>query len=233
MRETLEQLDEDLWVARRPLKLIVGDVGARMTVIRLPDGALLVHSPVALDADTRAALDALGPVRWVLGPCKVHHFHLADFAAAYPDAALLAAPGLPEKRRDLKFAHVLTDELALPFGGAVLHHVFGGAPMMNEVVLLHRPTRTLVLTDLAFNLPSGARNEARLFHRLVGATGRFGPHRIVRLGIRDRAAAARSLEHVLGWDFDRVIVSHGEVLETGGQAAVRDAFAFLGARGAD
>ena len=231
MQDTLEQLDEDLWVARRPLKLIVGDVGARMTVIRLPDGALLVHSPVALDADTRAALDALGPVRWVLGPCKVHHFHLADFAAAYPDAALLAAPGLPEKRRDLKFAHVLTDELALPFGGAVLHHVFGGAPMMNEVVLLHRPTRTLVLTDLAFNLPSGARNEARLFHRLVGATGRFGPHRIVRLGIRDRAAAARSLEHVLGWDFDRVIVSHGEVLETGGKAAVRDAFSFLGARG--
>ena len=229
MSETLTRLDENLWIARRPLKLVVGDVGARMTVIRLPDGALLVHSPVALDTPTRAALDALGPVRWVLGPCKVHHFYLPDFAAAYPDAALLAAPGLDEKRRDLKFAHVLTDDLDLPFGGAVEHHVFAGAPMMNEVVLLHRPTRTLVLTDLAFNLPPGARNEARLFHRLVGATGRFGPHRVVRLGIRDRAAAARSLERVLGWDFDRVIVSHGEVLETGGKAAMRDAFAFLGA----
>lgn len=232
MSETLTRLDENLWIARRPLKLVVGDVGARMTVIRLPDGALLVHSPVALDTPTRAALDALGPVRWVLGPCKVHHFYLPDFAAAYPDAALLAAPGLEAKRRDVKFAHVLNDDLELPFGGAVEHHVFAGSPMMNEVVLLHRPTRTLVLTDLAFNLPPGARNEARLFHRLVGATGRFGPHRVVRLGIRDRAAAARSLERVLGWDFDRVIVSHGEVLETGGKAAMRDAFAFLGtARG--
>lgn len=229
MSETLTSLDENLWIARRPLKLVVGDVGARMTVIRLPDGALLVHSPVALDTPTRAALDALGPVRWVLGPCKVHHFYLPDFAAAYPDAALLAAPGLEAKRRDVKFAHVLNDDLELPFGGAVEHHVFAGSPMMNEVVLLHRPTRTLVLTDLAFNLPPGARNEARLFHRLVGATGRFGPHRVVRLGIRDRAAAARSLERVLGWDFDRVIVSHGEVLETGGKAAMRDAFAFLGA----
>lgn len=230
MTETLTKLDEDLWVARRPLKLIVGDVGARMTVIRLPDGALLVHSPVALDADTRTALDALGPVRWVLGPCMVHHFHLAGFAAAYPSAALLAAPGLPRKRRDLTFTHVLTDDLELSFGGAIAHHVFAGAPILNEVVLLHRPSRTLVLTDLAFNLPPGARNEARLFHRIVGATGRFGPHRLVRLGIRDRAAAARSLEHVLGWDFDRVIVSHGEVLETGGRSALRDAFAFLGGR---
>lgn len=230
MSETLTRLDENLWVARRPLKLVVGDVGARMTVIRLPDGTLLIHSPVALDADTRRALDALGPVRWVLGPCKVHHFYLAEFAAAYPDAALLAAPGLPEKRRDLRFAHVLTDDLELPFGGAIAHHVFGGAPMMNEVVLLHRPTRTLVLTDLAFNLPPGARNEARLFHRLVGATGRFGPHRVVRLGIRDRTAAARSLETILRWDFERVIVSHGEVLESGGKPALRAAFAFLGGR---
>jgi hypothetical protein len=227
MSETLTKIDDDLWVARRPLKLIVGDVGARMTVIRLPDGALLVHSPVALDPATRTALDALGPVRWVLGPCKVHHFYLGEFAAAYPDAALLAAPGLPDKRRDLKFAHVLSDDVELPFGGAIAHHVFAGAPMMNEVVLLHRPSRTLVLTDLAFNLPAGARNEARLFHRLVGATGRFGPHRVVRLGIRDRAAAARSLEHVLRWDFDRVIVSHGEILDTGGQAALRAAFGFL------
>ena len=86
MAETLTKLDENLWVARRPLKLIVGDVGARMTVLRLPDGTLLVHSPVPLDADLRAALDALGPVRWVLGPCIQHHFALPDFAAAYPDA---------------------------------------------------------------------------------------------------------------------------------------------------
>lgn len=230
MADTLTRLDEDLWVVRRPLKLIVGDVGARMTVVRLPDGGLLIHSPVGLDTDTRRALDALGPVRWVLGPCKVHHFYLADFAAAYPEAALLAAPGLPEKRRDLRFAHVLTDDLVLPFGGAITHHVFAGAPLMNEVVLLHRPTRTLVLTDLAFNLPPGARDEARLFHRLVGATGRFGPHRVVRLGIRDRTAAARSLRTILGWEFERVIVSHGEVLERGGPAALRAAFAFLDRR---
>ena len=103
--------------------------------------------------------------------------------------------------------------------------------MMNEVVFLHPPSRTLLLTDLAFNLPPGARNEARLFHWLVGATGRFGPHRIVRSGIRDRAAARRALEAILGWDFDRITVTHGEVLETGGKEAMRSSFAYLGAAG--
>lgn len=228
MPDALTKLDESLWVASRPLKIVVGDVGARMTVIRLPDGDLLVHSPVSLDTPTRAALDALGPVRWVVGPSKVHHLFLGEYAAAYPEAALLAAPGLEEKRRDLTFRHVLHDELPLPFDGAVLRHVFAGAPLMNEVVFFHPASRTLILTDLAFHLPPGAPNGARLFHLLVGATGRFGPHRIVRLGIRDRAAAARSLEHVLGWDFDRVVVSHGTVLERGGREAMRAAFAFLG-----
>src|SRR5690242_12829448 len=101
--QALEKLDEDLWVAARPLKLIVGDVGCRMTVIRLPSGGLLLHSPVALDPPTRQAIDALGPVRWIVGPSKVHHIFLGEYASAYPDARLVGAPGLAEKRRDLAF----------------------------------------------------------------------------------------------------------------------------------
>lgn len=227
----LTRLHQDLWIATRPLKLIVGDVGCRMTVIRLPGDELFLHSPVALDEPTRAALDQLGTVRWIVGPSKVHHFHLGDYVRAYPGAALVGAPGLPEKRPDLRFDHLLHETSSLRFDGVVERRLFEGAPMMNEVVFFHPPSRTLLLTDLAFNLPDGARNEARLFHWLVGATGRFGPHRIVRLGIRDRAAARRSLEAILRWDFDRVTVAHGDVLETGGKAALRRAFAYLGSRG--
>ena len=109
------------------------------------------------------------------------------------------------------------------------HHLFAGAPAINEVVFLHRSSRTLLLTDLAFNVPSGPGNRARIFHWLVGATGRFGPHRIVRAVIRDREAARRSLATILAWDFDRVIVTHGDVLERGGPAAMRSGFAYLGA----
>ena len=99
-----------------------------------------------------------------------------------------------------------------------------GAPTLNEVALFHPSSRTLVLTDLAFNVAADG-GRARWFHRLVGATGRFGPHRIIRLSIRDRQAARASLEAMRAWDFDRVIVSHGDVLERGGKAAFEQAFA--------
>jgi hypothetical protein len=216
----------DLWIATRPLRMWIGDIGCRMTVIRLSDGGLFLHSPVPLDTATREALDAIGPVRWIVGPSKVHHFYLGDYARAYPGALLCGAPGLPEKRPDLEFARVLDPEAAPPWGGEIRMALFRGAPLMKEVVFFHPASRTLVLTDLAFHVPSDG-GGARLFHRLVGATGRFGPHRIIRFGIRDRHAARASLEGMLAWDFDRVVVSHGEVLETGGQAAMRAGFAFL------
>jgi hypothetical protein len=224
--ETLQALAPELWVATRPLRIVVGDVGCRMTVIRLPDGGLFLHSPVPLDAALRAALERLGPVRWVVGPSKVHHLYLGDYARVYPEAQLCAAPGLPEKRRDLRFHRVLDDAQPPPWGPEIRMRLFRGAPLMNELVFLHVPTRTLVLTDLAFHVGRDG-GGARLFHRLVGATGRFGPHRIIRWGIRDRNAARASLDAILAWDFERVVVSHGDVLEHEGRARLGAAFEWI------
>jgi hypothetical protein len=227
--EALTTLAPDLWVATRPLPLAVGDIGTRMTVVRLADGGLFLHSPVRLDDDTRAALDAIGPVRCVVAPSKVHHFFVGAYAAAYPQARLFAAPGLAEKRKDLRFHAVLDDAAPPEWRGTLEQHLFRGTTALNEVVFFHPRSRSLLLTDLAFNMVRPAASlRARLFTRLVGAVGRFGPHRVVRLAIRDRGAARASVQHLLGWDFDRVIVTHGDVLESGGKQRFVEAFAFLG-----
>lgn len=224
--DVLTQLAPDLWVAARPLRLVVGDIGTRMTVVRLRDGSLFLHSPVELDDATRAALDALGPVRAVVAPSLVHHFHVGAYGRAYPAATLYAAPGLETKRADIPFAAVLDDEPPAQWAGQLDQHVFRGTPIMNEVVFFHTASRTLLLTDLAFNVVRPMRGRVRFFLRLVGARG-FGPHRIVRFGVRDRTAARASLERILQWDFDRVTVTHGDVLESGGHEAMRTAFAWL------
>jgi len=198
-----------------------------MTVIRLADGGLFLHSPVRLDAEMRAALDAIGPVRAVVAPSKVHHFFAGDYGTAYPAARIFAPPGLAAKRRDLVIHEELGDEAPPLWRGQIEQHLFGGAPYINEVVFFHAATRTLVLTDLAFNVPVERTAGARLYYWLMGAAGRFGPHRLVRLLIRDRAAARASVERILRWDFERVTVTHGDVLETGGRERFRSAFAFL------
>ncbi|MBI3785650.1 MAG: DUF4336 domain-containing protein [Deltaproteobacteria bacterium] len=224
---TLRELANNLWVADRPLKLIVGDIGSRMTVLRLADGGLFLHSPVRLDAETRAALDAIGSVRHVVAPSLVHHFFVAEYAIAYREAQLCAAPGLPQKRQDLKFDALLSDEAPTAWRDEIEQHCFRGVPRTNEVVFFHRASRTLLLTDLAFNVRAERTAGARLFYWLAGAAGDFGPHRLMRALIRDRSAARASVERILQWDFDRVTVTHGDVLESGGRAAFANAFEFL------
>jgi hypothetical protein len=207
--------------------LFVGDIGARMTVIRLADGSLFLHSPVRLDPPTRDALDALGPVGSVVAPSKVHHVFVRDYLDGYPAARVYGAPGLTEKRKDLALHGTLSDEAPPQWRGQIEQHLFRGATFINEVVFFHPASRTLILTDLAFNVPTDKTAGARLFYRLAGAAGRFGPHRWARFLIRDHRAARESVERILLWDFDRVVVSHGDVLETGGRRQLTAAFAFL------
>ena len=71
----------------------------------LASGGLWVHSPAPLDDELHDALAALGRVRFVVAPSLLHgHVSMADHATAYPDAELVAAPGLRERRPDLTFA---------------------------------------------------------------------------------------------------------------------------------
>jgi hypothetical protein len=223
----LRPIGPDIWVADRPFKIPFGDIGVRMTVIRLADGGLWIHSPVKLDAATREAIDELGPVRAIVAPNLQHHLYVGDYFAAYPEAAIHAAPGLERKRDDLAFHAVLSDEAPAAWRGQIEQRFFAGASILNEVVFFHPASRTLLLTDLAFNVPAEEAGRARLFYWISGGAGRFGPHRIVRLGIRDKKSARRSVEAILDWDFDRATVAHGHVQETGAKDKVRAAFAYL------
>ncbi len=224
----LRSLAPDLWVADRPLVVPPRqDIGTRMTVVRLPDGGLWVHSPVTPDPALRRELDAIGPVRAIVAPARAHTLFLQAFREAYPEAGVWLAPGLLEKRPRFAPAEELSDSAPGLWRGAIEQHFVRGAPLMNEVVFFHLSSRTLVLTDLAFNVHERDRGNARLFYWFTGAVGRFGPHRIIRAGVRDKPAALASIQRILEWDFDRVTVTHGDVLERGGPEALREAYAYL------
>jgi Domain of unknown function (DUF4336) len=227
MGEPLRQLGEDLWVVDRPQSFWGLPVGARMSAIRLTGGRLLLHSPVALDRDLRAQLTALGRVCFAVAPNRLHHLYAGEVARAFPGARLWVAPGLPDKRADLVFESVLSDVAPEEWRGEVDQVFFRGRPYENEVAFFHRATRTLLLCDLAFNFGPNSAAPTRLLMKLIRSYGHLGPSKLDPLLIRDRKAARESLERILAWDFDRVIVAHGDVLETGGHAILSQGYAWL------
>ena len=223
----LRPLSEGVHVQEVSFRLGGMDLGGRMTVVRLPDGGLWIHSPVRLDAQTRAAVDALGPVRFLVAPNVMHHLFVGDWAAAYPGAQVVAPAGLRRKRPGLRLDAELTDTPAPGYAEVFSQQLMRGMPKLDECVFLHRPSGTLLVTDLAFHIRQSPSWLTRTYLKLFGAYGKLAPTLLIKTMVKDRAALRASLDTVLGWDFERVVVCHGEVLERGGREALRDGFSWL------
>lgn len=216
LKPRLVPLAEELWAFEHDLYL-PGRVHfrGRSCVARLDDGSLWVHSPNPLDDALAAELAALGPVRHLVAPNKLHHLHLADAMARYGDARVWVAPGLADKRDDLA-AHgelrALGDGAPSDWAGQIDQLVIGGAPWVNEVVFVHRRSGALLVTDLVFNVHEVEGWISPLVFRMTGAYRKLAQSRLFRSQVKDRRAFARSGEALLQLDFDKVVMAHGEPL---------------------
>jgi hypothetical protein len=224
-----ELVPDRLWTRQMPLRLFVVELGTRMSVVRLSGegGGLWLHSPVALDRSLREELDALGRVRFVVCPNRGHHMFAEGYFDAYPDADFFAAPGLSEKRTDLPFDGVLGEEPEAGWAKDLQQTVFRGDRVLREVVFCHRESGTLIVADLLQTEDPESPLLTRLVKRLNGIHEKPRPLLPFRLGFRDKAAARASLERVLSWEFDRIVLCHGPIVESGGKAVFREAYSFL------
>jgi len=140
---------------------------------------------------------------------------------------LYVAPGLDTKRTDLAIEGVLGDEPESGWRDDLDQVLLGGFPFANEIVFFHRPSATLIATDLAFNVCDSSPPLTRLFFRLGGTYGRLSPTLLERLLVRDRTTFRQSLERILEWPFERVVVAHGEVSEKGGREELIRGYSWL------
>jgi hypothetical protein len=221
----LTRFADDIWVEPRLAKFWGVETGTRMTLVRLSDGGLFVHSPVALDARTKTEVDALGPVRAVVSPSIFHHLHVGDWLAAYPDAVYAACPGLEWKRPDLAFTSVLGDQPHPAWSGD-LEQVYFSARRENEVVFFHTRTRTLICCDALLNLRDHGPLETRLAAKIMGNSAP-GIGYLERFMIRDRKLARRQVDRILKWDIDKIVLAHGALIERDGREVVRHAYDWL------
>lgn len=225
--ELTELCPGTIWTAQQALRFGPIAIRTRMTVVRLADGGLWVHSPVQPTDAGVAALRALGPVRYVVAPNRSHHLFFLPFLAAFPDAIGFIAPGLQGKRPDLAGYRELTPGLPQPWSDDLPGWFIGGLPVINETVWFHPGTGTLLLTDLLFCFGEQNRGLARLAARLLGVNGRVAMSRTMKLMVRDRQVFRRSIAPLLALDVRRIVLAHDQVVGHDARAALARAFAWV------
>src|SRR5687767_11179761 len=221
----LTNLADDLWVSERRLRFLGVETGSRMTIFRL-QGGLVVHCPAPLTPELRAEVEALGDLKAIVAPSLFHHLGVKSWLEAWPQIVTCACPGLERKRSDLRWDRILGDAPEPEWAGELEQVYFGARTMENEVVFFHPKSRSLVCADSVFNLGGHPSAFTRFVARWLGAR-RPGATWLERLMIRDRKGAREQIDRMLAWDFDRIVLSHGPLIETGGREVLRRAYAWL------
>lgn len=225
---------EGVWVVDSgPQSLLGLQFPIRMTVLRLADGGLWLHSPTRRTPALQAALEALGPIRHLVAPDTAHWAHVSPWRKAVRAAALWAAPGVEARAQgqgvDLHGAGELGEDPPAAWAGEMAQALFGG-PGFAEIAFHHRPSRTLILTDTVQALEKPRLPLAtRLVAGLVGSASDEGTtpaHLRLLLG-RRRAANRAAAERLLALDPARVIFAHGAWFEADGAARLRRALGWL------
>jgi hypothetical protein len=207
----LVQLTENLWrvegaLPRGPLKRV-------MTVARRDDGALVVHSPIAMAANSMAALDALGPVSFLVVPNGFHRLDAPTYAKRYPKARVLTTSG--SRGRVSKVVSIAGTYSEMPKDGSVaLDEIEGTGGQEGIVRVMSRDGVTLVMNDLVFNMPDAPGVPGFVLKHMTRSSGGPRISRIARLLlVKDRAAVKTALTRIAETPgLRRIIVSHHETI---------------------
>lgn len=230
VQSVLNRIGDNLWIAEgKPVSFYGFPYPTRMALVRLSKGELWIWSPTNLTEDLVAEINSLGPVRYLVEPNKLHHLFLQDWASAYPQARLYAAPGLIKKRSDLSFHGELGDEPEAAWAGEIDQVVFRGSFFMEEVVFYHRRSKSALVCDLIQKFdPKTVRGLQGLLMRIDGLVGPEGSTpREWRASFWNRRAARAALRKALDWEVERLVIAHGVWVSKNGGEALRRSLAWL------
>jgi len=209
----VESIGEEIWRVVGPDFRMPGGVyiPSASTVMRLPDRTLAIYSPIAFDDATAALLAGLGDVAHVIVPSRLHHLYAGAAAARWPSAQIHAAPGVRAKQPELRLDRELGTDDPAAWRGALETVAIGGVPKIDEHVVFHAPSKTLVCADLVFNIGAPRNLRTRMALAVTGVGGkRLAQSREWRWARKDPAGARASVERVLAWPIERLAPCHGD-----------------------
>lgn len=229
MEHLKEYIKDQIWLLEYPVRFGGMDLFGRTTIIKLVNGELLVHDPCKINEAIRIEIDSLGTVKYIIAPGNFHHLFVTDFQEKYPGAETYLCPGLERKRPDIKFDWILGNKPDLRWQGTLEQALIQGTRFIWEVAFFHRPSKTLILVDLLENIGDNYQHKAGLYlqfwWRLIFRmwnNPKAAPE--YQMGWGNKKAVKNSLNKILNWNAERIILAHGENIDNNVNSVLRAAW---------
>jgi hypothetical protein len=231
--DTIKPVADDVFIVDGPeIRMAALGFGfpfsTRMTLVRLPGNRLWVHSPTPLSEPLVEQVTALGEPAFLIAPNRLHYWWMNHWKARFPNATAYAAPGARQaaRRRFQGFDADLGPDAPAEWDGAFEQFLVPGG-WLSEVDFLHRPSGTLVVTDLIENVEPSRIGclPLRLLIRLGGVADPDGkaPHDLAINLLLRRKEAGAAMRAMLAAEPERVILAHGRWYERNASGELRRA----------
>lgn len=209
--EKIVKHESNLWTVEG--RLFDGGARRRMSIIRLSDGRLLIHSAVPLDEPSMKEIEAWGPIAFIVPPNAFHDMDVGPYSRRYPDAKVLCDPKIQKKiAKRARVDGTLSD---LPTGLGVRVEPSAGTKNDEPCFIVESEGRTsLIFTDAMFNVPHFG-GFVGFMMRVLGSTGGPRVTRVFKLAaMKDKVAYREHLEKLTSVpNLARLVVAHGAVVE--------------------
>lgn len=205
-----KQLDQNLWVVEGELPHHM-PLPRSMTVFRLCDGSLFIHSAIALDDAGQKKLESLGTPKYLVVPSTMHRLDAPAYKETYPDIKVLAPRAAIEKVNE-KVQVDEACETAFENTEITVHVMPGAKPIELAYELpLAQGGKALVFNDLLVNVTEAPGILGGLM-KLIGRIGSFrSPPSNKLLLIDDRKKFQAWLKaQSLRPEIKIITVAHGE-----------------------
>ncbi|KAF8327438.1 uncharacterized protein EI90DRAFT_2975088 [Cantharellus anzutake] len=231
MSTVIREIAPGLVTFSRPFRRFGAPIGGRSTAIRLSSGDVFLIASTQLDQATKETIESLGKVKYIIAIDAEHTIFVESYQNAYPEAKLIGVETLDKRKPHLRWDHLYTSNNPPPFSQLPpdISTQFFPSFINKDLAILHKPSRTLLVADLLWNLPAREQNGLptdykNWFHSLMSPGTRFQRAFLWLASIKDGKAMSRDAKVVDGWDFNRIIPCHGDVIETGGKEAWRSTY---------
>lgn len=222
----LQALAENIWQLKQPLSFWGTQVGTCTTVVRLKNNDLWIHAPGPWIPGVYRTLRQLGSVSYLIAPNPLHHMFLSKTSLLFPEAIVYAGKKVQQKHPHLACVD-LADISVFPWASEIEVLYLAGL-RLDEFVFFHKNSKTLILTDLLFNLQTKD-IPTRLMLYAEGVHGKLGCTRLVsKFMVQDRKALQKTCQRILAWDFERIVMCHGDIVSVQAKQAFIQAMAWTG-----
>ena len=217
MKDLYEYQNNTIWIKEYPIHYAGTKFNSRMTIIRLSNGNLFIHSPCNIDRATKIAIDKLGQVEFIVAPGSYHYLYVSSAQRAFPKAETFICPGIERKQPNLEFDGFLEERPNPKWSDDFEQVLVHGNKWIKEVAFYHKITRTLILVDLIENFTEQTEDvnwTLKLWFKVVFRMwNNPKPAPEYQLGWKDKKAASLALKKILSWDFERIVMAHGDLIE--------------------